>query len=141
MLIGVTRLELLDNVLVALDRARHFFLEVVELPFEFLGFPLLQADLHDLLVQVMLHELHFEKDIACLVDPVLGRVQIGLVPLLFLVGGILLLLEASRVKLRVLRILGDDLALVLVLHGVDDLGVDEVALRSKALDGQADEVA
>lgn len=140
-LVGVARLELLDDVLVALDRARHFLLQVVELPFEFLGFPLLQADLHDLLVEVMLDELHFEKDIACLVDPILGRVKISLVPLLLGVGGILLVFETLGVKLRVLRVHGDDLALVLVLHGVDDLGVNEVALGSKALDGKTDEVA
>lgn len=50
MLIGVASLELLDDVLVALDRARHFLLKVVELPLELLGLPLLKADLHNLLV-------------------------------------------------------------------------------------------
>ena len=42
-------------------------------------------------------------------------------PLLLGVGGILLVFEALGVKLWVLRIHGDDLALVLVLHRVDDL--------------------
>ena len=60
MLIGVPCLELLDDVLVALDRAGHLFLEVVELSFELLGFTLLEADLQDLLIEVVLHELHFE---------------------------------------------------------------------------------
>lgn len=50
MLVGVARLELLDDVLVALDRARHFLLEVVELSLELLRFSLLKADLHYLLV-------------------------------------------------------------------------------------------
>lgn len=40
-LVGVARLELLDNVLVALDRARHFLLEVVELPLKLLRLSLL----------------------------------------------------------------------------------------------------
>lgn len=41
MLICITGLELLDDVLVALDRAGHLLLQVVELPLEFLGLPLL----------------------------------------------------------------------------------------------------
>lgn len=56
-----------------------------------------------------------------MVDPILGGVQVRFVPLLLGVGGILLVLEALGVKLRVLGVHGDDLALVLVLHRVDDL--------------------
>lgn len=42
-------------------------------------------------------------------------------PFLLTVGGILLVLEALGMKLRVLGIHGDDLALVLVLDRVNDL--------------------
>ena len=70
----VAVLELVDDVLVALDRAGHFLLEVVVLPLEFLGFALLQADLQDLLVEVMFHEFHFKEDIARLVDAIGTRV-------------------------------------------------------------------
>lgn len=60
MLVGVTRLKLLDNILVALDCASHFLLKVVELPFELLCFTLLKSHLHDLLVEIVLNELHFK---------------------------------------------------------------------------------
>lgn len=71
MLIRIARLELLNNVFVALDCTSHFLLEVIELPFEFLSFPLLEAHLHDLLVKVVLHELHLEEDVTRFVKSVL----------------------------------------------------------------------
>lgn len=71
MLIRIARLELLNNVFVALDSTSHFLLEVIELPFEFLSFPLLEAHLHDLLVKVVLHELHLEEDVTRFVKSVL----------------------------------------------------------------------
>lgn len=49
---------------------------------------------------------------------------------------VLLILEAQRVVLRILGVLGNDFTLVLVLNRVDDLGIDEVTLCSKAFDGK-----
>lgn len=49
---------------------------------------------------------------------------------------ILLILEAQRVVLRILGVLGYNFTLILVLNRVDDLGIDEVALCSKAFDGK-----
>ena len=135
MLIRIARLELLNNVFVALDCAGHLLLEVVELSFEFLRLPLLQAHLQDLLVKVMLHELHLEEHVARFVDSILRPVQARLVPVLPR-RLVLLVLEAQGVVLRVLRVLGNDFTLVLVFNRVDDLGIDEVALRREAFDGE-----
>lgn len=82
MLVSVTSLKLLNDILVTLDCASHFFLKIIKLSFEFLSFALLQTHLHNLLIKIMFYEFHFKKDITCLINSVLRRIKIGLVPIL-----------------------------------------------------------
>ena len=135
MLVGVAGLELLNNVFVTLDGACHLLLEVIELPLEFLSLALLEAHLQNLLVEVVLDELHLEEHVTRFVNAILRRVQIRLVPI-FPRGLILLLAEAERVVLGVLRVLGYYLTLILVFNRVDDFGINEVTLRCKAFNGK-----
>ena len=120
MLIRIARLELLNNVLVTLNSACHFLFKVIELPFEFLSLPLLEAYLHNLLVKIMLYELHLEKDVTSFVNSILRRIQVSLVPVLSCIL-VLLIFEAKRVVFRILGVLGNNFTLVLVFNCVDYL--------------------
>ena len=141
MLVGVSRLKLLNNILITLNCSLHLFLKVIELSFELGGLPLLKTDLVNLLVKIVFYEFHFEKDIACLIYSILAWVHVYFMTLVLKIDIFVLVDVASGVKVGIFWILRNSLTLILILYSINDFGVDKVALSWETSDRQVDEVS
>ena len=117
---SVTILKLRDNVLVALNSTLHLFLKLIKLFFVPASLILLIFDLCSLCIQVVFGELEFKEDVTELV------LVVYKLPDILPLGSVLVEYVG-----RVLRILHNHVALLLVFHEVDNLSVYKIALCSK----------
>lgn len=71
----IARLILLYSVFVFLNSLGHLFLKIIKLKFIFIDFSFLILDLFDLLIQIVLNEVHLEKNVNLWVLPMVLIVE------------------------------------------------------------------
>ena len=133
----IARLILLYSVFVFLNSLGHLFLKIIKLKFIFINFSFLILDLFDLLIQIVLNEVHLEKNVNLWVLPMVLIVEARVI---FWSFYFCFVSKYFCIKVRKLWIFINLITLSLIFLSVINLCIDVISLQREASNGKCNEV-